>query len=300
MDIIFAIETAPLILTECAVAERLRRTPGINLHPTLFNTPLIYEDHGKNALEGIYHGYRKVALKAELPILLCAPTWRVDKPRIESSGFSSHIVRDAVRFTKKLQVQWQAPQSHIFAGALLAPKNDCYTPSAALSCQASEQYHRWQIEEMSDEGIDIIIAQTLPSVQEATGMAIALAKTATPYVISFVINRQGRVLDSTPLWDAIQMIDSTVMRQPIGYMVNCVYPTFVNADDQPPELFNRLIGIQANSSSKDHDALDGAVVLEQDPLADWAEGMLDLNRRGVKILGGCCGTDDNYLAVLTR
>jgi homocysteine S-methyltransferase len=32
----------PRILAECAVAERLRRLPGVELHPTLFNTPLIY------------------------------------------------------------------------------------------------------------------------------------------------------------------------------------------------------------------------------------------------------------------
>jgi methionine synthase I (cobalamin-dependent) len=29
---------------------------------------------------------------------------------------------------------------------------------------------------------------------------------------------------------------------------------------------------------------------------EWIEEMLKLNRHhGVKILGGCCGTDDNYL-----
>ena len=30
------------ILAECAVAERLRRLPGIELHPTLYYSPLIY------------------------------------------------------------------------------------------------------------------------------------------------------------------------------------------------------------------------------------------------------------------
>jgi hypothetical protein len=33
-----------LILAEAAIAERLRRMNGITLHPTLFNSPLIYHD----------------------------------------------------------------------------------------------------------------------------------------------------------------------------------------------------------------------------------------------------------------
>jgi S-methylmethionine-dependent homocysteine/selenocysteine methylase len=82
-------------------------------------------------------------------------------------------------------------------------------------------------------------------------------------------------------------------------MVNCVYPTFICAERQPAALFERLIGIQANSSSLDHTELDGASVLHQDDLQHWGENMLRLNSEfGVKILGGCCGTDNTYLQYL--
>jgi methionine synthase I (cobalamin-dependent) len=40
---------------------------------------------------------------------------------------------------------------------------------------------------------------------------------------------------------------------------------------------------------------DSATTL-QDSREDWVAEMLKLNRHyGVKILGGCCGTDDSYL-----
>ena len=82
-------------------------------------------------------------------------------------------------------------------------------------------------------------------------------------------------------------------------MVNCVYPTFLDAENQPEGFFRRLIGIQANASSKDHDQLDGSEILQQDPLVDWGRNMLELHRNfGVKILGGCCGTDHTYLQYL--
>lgn len=301
MDLASVIDNSPLILTECAISERLRRCSDIELHPVLFNTPLIYNDKGRIRLQEIYGEYRKVALQAKLPILLCAPTWRVDRERIKAAGCSHSIVKDAVAFMKELEHGWQHQDSPLFTGALLAPKNDCYSPDLALSREEATKYHAWQIDKLAETDASIIIAQTMPSVKEACGMADALGDTSTPYIISFVINRYGRVLDGTPIAEAIAIIDSAVAYPPTGYMVNCVYPTFLCAHKQSPNFFKRMIGIQANSSSNDHDQLEGSDRLQQDPLIDWTKHMVDLNNQyGVKILGGCCGTDDTYLRSLAE
>jgi S-methylmethionine-dependent homocysteine/selenocysteine methylase len=107
------------------------------------------------------------------------------------------------------------------------------------------------------------------------------------------------VLDNTALPEAITIIDNSLTTDPLGYMVNCVYPTFIRAEQQPATLFKRLICIQANSSSLDHSQLDGSSILHQDDLQHWGENMLWLHSEfGVKILGGCCGTDDTYLQYL--
>jgi hypothetical protein len=39
------LERQSLILAEAAIAERLCRMNGVTLHPTLFNSPLIYHEH---------------------------------------------------------------------------------------------------------------------------------------------------------------------------------------------------------------------------------------------------------------
>ncbi|MBK8994056.1 MAG: hypothetical protein IPM40_21585 [Gammaproteobacteria bacterium] len=65
----------PLILAECAVAERLRRLPGVELHPTLYNSPLVYgPSRSREAMASIYLEYIATARKAGVPILLSAPT----------------------------------------------------------------------------------------------------------------------------------------------------------------------------------------------------------------------------------
>ncbi len=290
-----------LILTECAISERLRRQPDIALHPTLFNTPLIYESNGRKRLEEIYRSYREVARQAKLPILLCAPTWRVDKDRIDEAGAPSSINQDAVTFMKRFRSRYDSEDSRIITGALLAPKNDCYSPQAALGRRQSSEFHGWQIDKLADADAEVIIAQTMPAVSEALGMADRLAVCGKPYIISFVINRSGSVLDGSPLAEAIDRIDQSVASPPTGYMINCVYPTFLDAENQSPDLFKRLVGIQANASSKDHDQLDGSERLQQDPLPDWSKNMRALHKNcGLKILGGCCGTDHRYLRDLVN
>ncbi len=295
------LKESPLILTECAISERLRRRPDIVLHPTLFNTPLIYEANGRKRLAEIYYSYLEVAYEAKLPMLLCAPTWRVDKERIKEAGAPLSINRDAVAFIKEFKARHISDDSEIITGALLAPKNDCYTPGAALGRSQAADFHGWQIDELVEAEAEVIIAQTMPALSESLGMADRLGSSGKAYIISFVINRFGRVLDGTPLAEAMDRIDQTVVSPPAGYMVNCVYPTFLNAENQAPDFFKRLIGIQANASSKDHDQLDGSEQIQQDPLGDWGKNMLRLHREyGVKILGGCCGTDHTYLRYLTQ
>jgi len=299
MNLPITISSSPLVLTECAICERLRRAGEVELHPTLFNTPLIYRARGREKMAALYHQYRQTASRAALPILLCAPTWRVDRVRLAEAGFDESLLFDAVTYMQDLQKMWHEPASGIFIGGLIGPKNDCYRPEQALDTDAAYDFHLWQVERLAKAGVDCIVAQTIPAVTEALGMARALTGSGIPAIISFVIDRKAWVLDGTTLPEAITAIDNATDGALLGYMVNCVYPTFIRAKTQPKELFERLIGIQANSSSLDHSQLDGAAVLYQDDLHHWGKNMLQLNTEfGVKILGGCCGTDDSYLQYL--
>lgn len=293
------INSAELVLAEGAVCERLRRKEEITLHPSLFNTPLIYDVQGRTAMQEIYGQYRHIALKAGVPILLCAPTWRVDRERIAQAKVPQTINRDAVKYMLDLRGQWDLPHSPVLVAGLVGPKNDCYQPLQGLSEKEALGFHKWQVRELAAAGVDLLLAQTMPALPEALGLARVMAETGLPYIISFVINRKGEVFDGTPLAQAVAILDAGLETSPFGYMVNCAYPTFICAGRQPSSLFTRLLGIQANSSSNDQLDLDGSECTRCDPLDDWVQQMLILHTRyGMKILGGCCGTDDRYLSGL--
>lgn len=281
-----AIRDNPVVLMEAAIVERLRRNPEISLHPRLANSLLIYDEKGRAELTRYYSEYLAIARQNKLPMILCTPTWRANRQRVQEAQIASDLNGDAVAFMRAF--------SDAYIGGLIGCKNDCYKPEEALSTEEATEFHAWQISRLQDA--DYLLAVTLPELGEALGIAQAMACTALPYIISFVINRNGTLLDGHSLEEAITTIDSEAVRPPLGYMINCAYPSFLHPDQLSDEITQRLIGYQANASSLDHTALDGADELAQDDLMDWTDRMQELHRSlGLTILGGCCGTGAAHL-----
>lgn len=287
-----------LVLMEAAVVERLRRSGGVRLHDSLVNAPLIYDPVACEAMGAIYREYMTLAQNARLPLLVCTPTWRANQYRVEESGVCNSINVDAAAYMQMLRDAQPHPDS-IKIGGMIGCKNDCYRPDEGLSVEDAQHFHAWQIEQLAMGGVDFLIAVTLPNIQEALGIARAMATTGTPYIISFVIGKDGRVLDGNSLETAIAFVDANTTPQPLGYMVNCAHPSFLHPHTLPAETLSRLIGYQANASSLDHCELENADDVKIDSISEWGRLMLDFNStHGVRILGGCCGTGSEHLQYL--
>lgn len=286
-----------LILAECAIAEQLRRYPEIELHPTLFNTPLIYaEEKQRNLMTSLYRKYLEIAQNAELPLLLTAPTWRLDSRRVRKAGVPKTINSDAVHYLCGVRDEFTG-ESPVVVGALVGPKEDCYRPELSPAVEESEEFHTPQIQELAATKASFLLAQTMPSLGEAQGISRALSKAKKPYIISFCARPDGSLLDGVRLDQAFRVIDNdpAIERAPLGYSVNCTHPSFF-IDNYEKGSLARLVGIQANGSSKDVTQLDGAGETEADPLNQWVESMALLHRKhGVQILGGCCGTSARHM-----
>jgi homocysteine S-methyltransferase len=293
------LENNSLILMEAAIVESLRRSEHISLHPVLVNAPLIYDQAGRDALRHLYQKYIDIAHQSQKPFLMCTPTWRANRSRVVETKINPSINIDAVHFLQEIRDSQSADRENIKIGGMIGCKNDCYRPEESLSISEAQEFHSWQLEQLKQGGVDFLIAETLPAIEEAIGIAKAMEATGLPYFMSFVISRDGRVLGGTDLCTAINIIDENTRHKPLGFMVNCAYPSFLCAATQSPELFNRLIGYLANASSLDHCDLDGAEELLMESVSEWGELMLDLNRtHGVKVLGGCCGTNEEHLNYL--
>lgn len=298
-----AIEKALLendfILAEAAVIETLKRSHEIELHPELANALLIYDDRGRQMIAGLINRFIGVARKTEVPIIVTTPTWRANRERLQRVAERRNVNSDAVKFIREIQAGWGDFAANIFVGGLMSCKNDCYLPEQGLNQREAENFHSWQSQRLASAGVDFLIAQTLPALPEAVGLAQALAATKVPYIISFVINREGLLLDGHTLAEAIETIDGFLEKRPLGYMVNCAYPSFLKVEREPVAVLERLLGFQANASSLDHAELNEAKILKSDTVSDWGQRMVVLNRDfKIPILGGCCGTGVEHLEYL--
>ena len=293
------LENNRFMLAEAAVVERLRRNEKIDLDGGLVHAPLIFSEEGKAALQSLYREYIEIAAAVDRPILLCTPTWRANQERVAASNQRQDINVEAAKFLKGVAAEYRKVPVKI--GGLIGCKNDCYLPDEGLSLNEARDFHRWQINELASAEVDFLIAVTLPSVEEAGGIALAMEATGLPYIISFVIGSDGKVLDGTEIQAAIEYVDASTTKNPLGYFINCSYPSFLNLKTLTEKSSGRLIGIQANASSLSHAELEGSEELKSESVSEWGRLMVQLNRDfGFKILGGCCGTDGRHLEYLTE
>src|SRR4029077_6732942 len=182
---------------------------------------------------------------------------------------------------------------------------DAYNPGDALAVDEALEFHAWQAEKLGNTGGAFLLSAPLPSFIEATGLALALAATAKPYVLSFVVRPQGTMLDGTPLKDAIAAIDATVSpSSPLAYLINCPHVSFarsalIHGANSSPLVRRRIIGLLANTAALSPEDLDDSTSLVEEDPETFGQSVAGLHRElGLKILGGCCGTDDRHIRSL--
>jgi len=292
-----------LVLTEGSVYERLRRHPGIAYDEHIAHAGLIYDPRTAKILGDVHRGYIGEAVRAERPMIVSAGTWRANRERVALSRFADRDVnQDAVAFVRAI-CREEVSTSKLYVAGPLGPRGDAYRPDASLSRDAARELHAWQADKLASAGVDVLVALTLPAVQEARGLAHAMEATGLPYLLSFVVRDDGTVLDGTPLAEAIDTIDQERVRAPVGYAVNCVHPTVLARalDVAGERAVARVIGHRANTSTLRPEELDDSAELITQPPDILANEVHEVaTKYGLKLLGGCCGTGTEHIAAIAR
>ena len=295
-------EQSPIIIGEGAVIERLRRNTDFELDPFIVNSAFIYDEAKRLALETIYRQYLDIGFQSDLPLLLSTPTWRANRKRIAAAGYEGRDVNgDNFRFLDALRTSYGVYAQKVVICGLLSCHGDAYNPEEALETDVAFEFHSWQAMKLSEAGVDFLLAATLPSYSEATGLASALAATGKPYIISFVIRPEGTLLDGTPLKDAIAAIDNAVIPRPLAYLVNCthasIFRSAISHEINSSSLVReRVVGLLANTAALNPEELDNSDGLVEEDPEIFGPSVAGLHGEfGMKILGGCCGTDHRHI-----
>jgi len=292
-----------LILTEGALVERLKSEFNLEMDRHLNHAGLIYDI--SEPLEILYRQYIDIAVQHSLPIMIMTPTRRVNSESLERSVYrTKSIFSDSADFLHGIRASYSNHSQNIMNGGLLGCKGDAYSGEKILDANAAYDFHRVQTKQFESTKVDFLFAGIMPEINEALGMARAMAETNIPYIISFMLHKNGCLMDGTLLADAIKTIDEQIAPKPICYMTNCIHPTnlkqaLLNEKNYKRTELKRFSGIQANASILSPEELNNCSALHQDGFDNLVGEMRVLQEQfGLNIFGGCCGTDNQLIADL--
>ncbi len=291
------------ILMEGALGERLKREYNIIFDDWVALAGLVYDPKASQAILEIYGEYIAIAERYQLPLMITTPTRRANRERIAQSKFKETIIEDNVRFSQEIK---NKTKIDLFVGGLMGCKGDAYQATEVLSIEEAKAFHSWSANFFKAAGVDFLFAGIMPALPEAIGMAQAMESTGLPYIISFMINSSGRLIDGTTIHDAILNIDLATTEKPLCYMTNCVHPLVLSkalsySFNGTKLVKARFCGIQANASPLAPGELDHSSDLKSSDSSSLAGEMMELYKYITpKILGGCCGTDNTHLEEIAK
>jgi homocysteine S-methyltransferase len=191
----------------------------------------------------------------------------------------------------------------LWIAADVGPRGDGYqVPPSAIGVNDALDYHARQLEALARSEVDLVCALTMTTANEAAGIALAAGRQGLPVVVSATVETDGRLPDGMSLGDFIQRVDELTSFAPAFYMVNCAHPTHLG-----PELdraraagehwVRRLLGFRANASHKSHAELDESTSLDRGDPVDLARRLALMQKaHGLRVIGGCCGTDAEHIS----
>jgi S-methylmethionine-dependent homocysteine/selenocysteine methylase len=278
---------------------------GIEL-PEFAAFPLVTDAAGVEVLSAYYADYAAVAAEAGAGLVLETPTWRANPDWAAGLGYdgarlgaANHL---AVELVRSIAADVDVPATLI--SGVVGPRGDGYLAAGVDADQAAE-YHCPQVRAFAAAGVDVVHAMTISEPAEAIGVVRAARAVGVPVAVSFTVETDGRLPDGTTLRDAVLAVDAA--EAPDWYGVNCAHPLHVSpalaprgTDQQDASWAARIASFRPNASTLSHAELDGMSELDTGDLALLTRSTDELRGHlpGLRIVGGCCGTDVRHVTAL--
>ena len=272
---------------------------GIDL-PDFAAFPLVEDEAGRRRLTAYYEEYADIAARAGAALLLETPTWRANPDWAARLGYDAAALdranRASVELVRTVAERRAGDLSRAVISGQVGPRGDGYRPGAAVDPDEAADYHRPQLSSFAAAGADVATALTLTDVGEAIGVSRAAREVGIPVAISFTVETDGRLPGGTSLRDALAAVDAAA--PPAYFLINCAHPTHVSRGLEEGAWLERIHGLRVNASTMSHEELDDSEELDAGDVLQLGHDVAALRAAlpGVRIVGGCCGTDSRHVA----
>ncbi|MDP2776917.1 MAG: homocysteine S-methyltransferase family protein [Anaerolineales bacterium] len=277
-----------LILDGATGTELNRR--GVDTGLPLWSANALMNDHDAIILQQIHEDYLRAGAD-----IITTNTFRTHRRALAPSGNTGRaleLTRRAVDIARAASVNIPSDKPRFVAGSI-STLEDCYRPDLVPPDDELRGEHSERIHHLIECGVDLILIETINTIREAVNMAKLATITGTPVVVSFVCDREGKILSGESLTDAANQL------LPLGISaigVNCG-PT--------PNLARPLAELQ-NACGKDFPLIAYGNIGYSDEKVGWVNTDSENPKAycehaihwPAKIIGGCCGTTPEHIEQL--
>jgi S-methylmethionine-dependent homocysteine/selenocysteine methylase len=265
---------------------------------------LLDHPEGRAALERYFARFFAIARRDGRGFVIDTLTWRANADWGARLGLDAAALdgvnRRAVGYARDLEARRGAGLRTVVNG-VIGPRGDGYRPETLMTAVEAEAYHAPQIESLRAAGVDMATVMTMTYVEEAVGVARAAARAGLPLCVSFTVETDGRLISGPSLGAAIAAVEAETAAAPLAYMVNCAHPDHFRGALAGGDWLGRIGAVRANASRLSHAELDAAETLDPgdpDELGAAYRALAGL-LPGLRVVGGCCGTDHRHVDAIS-
>ena len=225
--------------------------------------------------------------------IITTNTFRTQRRTLAKAGLENETER-INRLAVDVAVQARKDSSAdrpVYISGCITTLEDCYRPDLIPSQEELEKEHGEQVRILADTPIDFFILETFNSIREAVVAVEAVRRTDKPFIISFTANSDGDILNGDQWSDAVEQLEKYA---PLAILVNCVSGVVATkALEKIRKVTTLPFGACGNGAGHADDE-DGWKFTDADRIKEYTEYCRKWIDRGATIIGGCCGTNQEY------
>jgi len=289
MTFLHSLSQSHQLILDGATGTELNRR-GVDTGLPLWSANALMNDRDAKILQQIHEDYLRAGAD-----IITTNTFRTHRRALAPSGNADRALelsRKAVDIARAAIASVKSDSPKFIAGSI-STLEDCYRPDLVPSDDELRAEHAERVHHLVECGVDLILIETINTIREAVIMAKLATATDTPVVVSFVCNREGKILSGETLTEAANQL------LPLGISaigVNCG-PT--------PNLAKPLAEL-VNACGKDFPLIAYGNIGYADVEVGWVNTDSEnpniycehAQHWPVKIVGGCCGTTPEHIAQL--
>lgn len=288
-SIIERLDEKPVLILDGAMGTELFRR-GIHTRLPIWSAQALIEN--PELVREIHMDYIRAGAE-----IITTNTFRTTTRALGKKGLGNRakeLTLLAVNLAK--QARDQSADKAVWIAGSVAPLEDCYEPDLIPDSETAFREHDELIASLVKGGVDLILIETMNTIQEAVAAARAAQEHQLPIFISWTCGSDGKILSGEHIDEAIKQLEPY---DPAAFLVNCTPSKDIpSALRKMRNTTKTPIGAYANvGKAEPIFGWEFTRELDASSYADEAEIWI---QEGAKIVGGCCGTTPEHIAELKR